>query len=253
MAPWTWASASVKGTSHERLGTRKQDAYRCFVPEENGGFLVCVVSDGAGSAQFGGEGASLVCRETAVSASSHLKLAQGLPTDEQVKGWLDRIRDRIYFAATTRAASPRDFAATMVAVFTDGFRTMVVQVGDGCAAVKDADANEWFVPVWPDHGEYASTTRFVTDDPEPKCRIHREQRLIGAVAVMSDGLERLALNLGGQQPFGGFFNGMIVPVIASSVEGRDTRLCLKLADYLKSETVCARTDDDKTLVLAVRR
>jgi hypothetical protein len=182
-----------------------------------------------------------------------MKLAQGLPTDEQVKRWLDRVRDRIYIAATTRTANPRDFAATVVAVVTDGFRTMVVQVGDGCAAVKDADTGDWVVPIWPDHGEYASTTWFVTDDPEPKCRIHCEQRSISAVAVMSDGLERLALNLGAQQPFGGFFNGMIGPVTASSVEGRDTHLCLELGEYLKSETVCARTDDDKTLVLAVRR
>jgi hypothetical protein len=46
---------------------------------------------------------------------------------------------------------------------------------------------------------------------------------------------------------------MFGPVRALEVEGIDTELSLGLEQYLASPTVCERTDDDKTLILATRR
>lgn len=253
MASWTWASASIIGTSHFKSGIRRQDAHRCYVPENAPDFLVCVVSDGAGSANFGGEGASIVCRTFSIAAQAHLEATESLPNDEQVKMWVDSIRDRIFFAATQRSLTPRDFAATMIAVLSDSHRTLIAHVGDGCAAVKDAATGEWRIPIWPVQGEYASTTNFVTDAPEAKCTTWREETGISAIAVLSDGLERLAIDFAGKSPFAGFFDGMAKPVRASGVTGRDRILSERLAEYLDSDAVNSRTDDDKTLVVAARR
>jgi hypothetical protein len=183
----------------------------------------------------------------------HLRGGGALPNDEAVLQWVDRVRDRISFAARQRSSTPRDFAATMIAVLSDGDQTLVAQVGDGCAALKDAQSGDWRIPLWPDHGEYASTTTFVTDDPEAKCRIHREQSDVSIVAVLTDGLERLAIDFAAGLPFAGFFDGVSRPVIASTAQGRDRPLSMHLEEYLNGEAICSRTDDDKTLVVAARK
>lgn len=246
---WAWASASVRGTAHVRSGTRKQDAYSCSA---SGDFLVCIVSDGAGSAQYGGEGASIVCRTLSEAARDYVRNSRGLPSQELVLSWLDLARDRIAYAAGRRSSVPRDFAATLVSVISDGNKTLIAQVGDGCAALLDG-SGQWRIPVWPDHGEYASTTSFVTEDPEAKCRFAYEQSGVLAVAALTDGLERLAIDFASQSAFAGFFNGMTKPVLSTEAIGRDRALSAGLASYLEGASVCARTDDDKTLVIAARK
>jgi hypothetical protein len=177
----------------------------------------------------------------------------GMPLDDDVRGWLDEARDAIAFAARQRQLVPRDFAATMILVLSSGFQTLVAQVGDGCAALREASSTDWQVPLWPDHGEYASTTSFVTDDPEARLRVSRVDAPVAAVVMLTDGLERLALDFATLTPFAGFFDAVSAPAVASRSVGRDVPLSRQLADYLGGESICARTDDDKTLITAALR
>jgi len=71
--------------------------------------------------------------------------------------------------------------------------------------------------------------------------------------MFTDGLERLALDFRTQQPHTPFFNRVITPVRNSAGNGRNADLSRQLADFLNSADINARTDDDKTLVLAVKR
>lgn len=250
---WTWAAASCRGVSHRRGDTRLQDALKCTVGRGPSGPIIVVVSDGAGSASHGGQGASLVCRSMAASATRHFDASNDLPGRDILESWVDVTRDRISAAAARRQLSPRDFAATLILVISDGMDSIILHVGDGCAVLKDADSGSWIAPTWPDHGEYASTTSFVTDDPAAKIRIALHSGSISGIAAFSDGLERLVLDLQAKQPHAQFFERMIAPVASSDARGRDSQLSAKLRAYLDSEPVNNRTDDDKTLVLAVRR
>jgi hypothetical protein len=253
MAGWSWIAASSRGTSHIKTGTRRQDAYRCYSPEKASRFLISVVSDGAGSADFGGEGASLVCRVFSLAAQHHLLDFDSVPDEESVLMWIDQTRDRISFAAHKRGKIPRDFAATLIAVISDGTDTLIAQVGDGCAVLRERASQEWTIPLWPDHGEYASTTSFVTDDPAAKCRIHRSRCEIAGFAMMTDGLERLALDFQAKRPFPGFLDAMAKPIFSAPRDGKDSTLSTLLKNYLEGEAICSRTDDDKTLVVAARK
>jgi len=158
----------------------------------------------------------------------------------------------IAVVASRRGLPQREFAATLVCLVSSGAETVVAHVGDGCAAVKEVDTGRWVAPSWPDHGEYASTTYFVTDD-ELKLRVSRHEGDISAAAAFSDGLERLALDFSAVQPFDRFFDGIIAPVAASAILGRDATLSRQLKSYLSSSPVNERTDDDKTLVIAVKK
>lgn len=254
MAQWNWVSASCRGTSHERAGVRLQDAKSCFVPKGiRKDIFVAIISDGAGSAAFGGQGASLVCRALGVAVRRHFKAERELPTDAQIESWVDSARDLISTVADRREALPRDFAATLVFVISDGNSAVIGHIGDGCAVLKDESLSKWVAPLWPDHGEYASTTTFVTDDPAPKIRMNRYAGAVSALVLFTDGLERLALDFVSRQPFERFYEGVCRPLFENSIVGRDHVLSEELRRYLGSNLINARTDDDKTLVLAVKK
>jgi hypothetical protein len=250
VSTWTWAGASVRGTSHVKSGTPCQDAHKCNVVNNT---LVAIVSDGAGSAEFGGQGAVLVCRTLAQRAATHFREATAAPDDEALLSWIDDARDLIATAAERRGVTPRAFASTLVCVLASTTDTLILHIGDGAAALRLPEAEAWVVPIWPAHGEYASTTFFVTDDPAPQIRIERRDRPCKAAVLMSDGLERLALSFGDQEPHQPFFRSIVKPLESSEQQGRDPRLAGQLRAYLGTDAINDRTDDDKTLVVAVRK
>ncbi len=129
----------------------------------------------------------------------------------------------------------------------------MIHIGDGCVVVKDASGPGWRAVTWPAHGEYASTTFFITDDPKPNVEIRRYTDPISALVAFTDGMERLALDFTAAIPYTPFFEGMVSPLLASQSLGRDKKLSMQLARFLESRAVIDRTDDDKTLVAALFR
>ena len=242
----------MRGTSHERTNTRRQDAFRCTAVD-HGRALVAVACDGAGSATHGGEGASLVARRLSLVAEAHLREHPTLPEEERVRVWIDEVRDLIATTALRRSLRPRDFATTLVMVVATPEEVLTVHVGDGAVVGRFRKAEHWDALAWPEHGEFASTTYFVTDEAEVRARIKRYERQLDQVAVLTDGIERLALDLSNKVPHAPFFSGVSAPVQRSEVIGRDGPLSAKLSQYLASDTINERTDDDKTLIVAVHR
>jgi hypothetical protein len=253
MTQWSWAAANCRGTSHVQSGAPLQDAQKCFIAGGSLQPIVAIVSDGAGSATFGGQGAILTCRVLTLCARQHFARTDYLPTDADFEGWVDSVRDRIGVAAKTRMLALREFAATLVCVVSDGQESLIAHVGDGCAALRNSDTGSWVAPSWPDNGEYASTTFFVTDEEGPRLRLTRHGEAINALILFSDGFERLALQFSTRQPFAPLLDKIIAPVASSATSGKDVGLSQKLAAYLNSSMVNSKTDDDKSLILAARK
>lgn len=242
---WRWASASVVGRSHIQNGDRLQDAYA--VSELDNGWIFAVVSDGAGSAKFGAFGAWLTCRSLLVQFREWVHENSELPTDEDLSDWIDELRRRISAIAAHRGTVPRQFAATLVAIVVAPDEAVTLQIGD--SAIVGRKNGEWNVLCWPENGEYASSTYFVTDDPEPRLNIIRHSREHDAFALFSDGVGDLALLHLKRTAHPRFFDPMMRPIDVASGEGRLVELSAKLATYLAGPSVCERTDDDKTLIL----
>jgi hypothetical protein len=99
-------------------------------------------------------------------------------------------------------------------------------------------------------GEYANETYFLTlEDALEQVQVSVYEKAVNLLAVMSDGLTRLAINLPTDEPHLPFFRPLFAFVAHADEEEQASR---QLLDFLTSERVCARTDDDKSLVLAVR-
>lgn len=257
MIRWKTIAASVRGTSHVRTSTRLQDAFVsfeqvCSTEVLNQTYLVSIVSDGAGSAEKGGEGASLVCRTLSVLSREHISRGGGLPDLATIHQWLMTVRERLEVAAKNREINSRQFAATLVFVVASSDAVSAIHIGDGAVVGKRRGADSWETISSPDSGEYASTTYFVTDQPQPRVRAHVEIGSFEALALFSDGIERLVLDFRDFAPSDHFFDAMLRPLVSGISEGRDRELSRQLSKFLNSSRVNERTDDDKTLVLSTR-
>jgi hypothetical protein len=254
MPRWSWIGACSTGSSHIRAGTSCQDSASCIelaVGDQHA--LLAVVSDGAGSAPYSVVGSHLVVESFARCVIAHLRTSQPDEniTKELVLDWLDNVRDHIFRSAEQRAIKPRDMAATVVVAIVFFNLAIVCHVGDGACVLRKKGEREWQVASWPAHGEYASSTYFVTDDPEPNLQFQLIEGEFDEVAVFSDGIERLALDFIDGSAFAPFFEPMFAPLVALK-PGRNRRLSLALRKYLDSPRVIERTDDDKSLILARR-
>lgn len=244
-----WAIASVIGTSHIKSGTRKQDWARCFqVKGESGEILFGIVSDGAGSASFGGQGAALICSCLSHRIRQYFKNKEIMPDDAEIWSWIDSARDLISESANKKNISRREYSATLVAIIATKSEVLTLHIGDGSIVARKPD-NQWVSLSWPESGEYASTTYFLIDDPAPKLRITRFENEFNAFSLFSDGIENLALDFQAQVPHPPFFNSLLKAVDDSTSSGNIGGLSIALSSFLNSSKVNERTDDDKSLII----
>jgi hypothetical protein len=254
---WRYAYASVAGTSHDKSGSPCQDAGSCRVVEasQGGPILLAMASDGAGSARRSEEGARLAvalfvdefgaaCRERGI-------LAIDRPF---ILGWLTKLRRRIAARAARAGLRGGDYACTALGAVIAEDRAVFFQIGDGAivfSARQHAGDYDWVF--WPQHGEFANTTNFVTQrDAARALEIEMHAGAIDEVALFTDGIERLVLDLRAKTAHAPFFRPLF-GWLAGTKPPAVSEPSPALLQYLASKQVCDRTDDDKTLIMATRR
>ncbi len=248
---WRVAAASVVGTSHSATGAECQD--RCLVQVENDPAkplrLTIFVSDGAGSATHGGIGAELAIEAASEFVEKCCTEASELTfNDNWAAECIEAVRAKINAHATLNATMFSDYACTFLGFVASQFNTTLIQIGDGGIAIDIGAGLE--LPITPMIGEYTNMTNFVTDENvidimAVKLFSARPEK----VAVFSDGIQRLALNMVTNTVYTPFFTPFFTVLATVTAEQEDI-LQTKLEQFLQSPAVNERTDDDKTLVLA---
>jgi hypothetical protein len=248
---WRTVNASEVGTSH--LGTARPCEDSCWTAVDSTpaglSVLSMFVADGAGSAAQGGAGAELAVQAAASFMAEKLKQAEFGLNDDFAVDCVTHVRSCMHARAETEGVAARDFACTFLGVVSSSIGTLVLQVGDGGIVLDVGNGLE--VPVVPMSGEYANMTHFVTD--ENAISVLATKAYLGPasrVAVFSDGLQRLALNMATNTAHEPFF-APFFKVLASSTPEQEDALHGALVRFLSSPSVNERTDDDKTLALAV--
>jgi hypothetical protein len=248
---WRYLTQSVAGTRHQRDGLPCQD-YCLAVCESIGDedILLLASADGAGSAPFADLGARLACEAVIRSALAELRDGQNVAQVDRYSagGWLQAVRQEIERAASDLQTGPRDLASTLLLAVVGPEAAAFFQLGDGGIVVRRAD--EYSPIFWPQGGEYANDTNFVSDvDAVDRLAFEVRSGRIDELAMFSDGLQRLALNLSARSAHRPFFDPLFQRLRASvSAEP----LVEPLRQFLQSPRVKERSDDDLTLVLATR-
>jgi hypothetical protein len=257
-ASWRLACASAIGTSHSRFSQPCQDACHCEVLAAGSDepVLVALAADGAGSARRAEAGSALACsllRQEIVTALAS-GLSPGSLTRDFVSGMVLGVRAAIAARAEGEARTPRDFATTVLGAVVGVEEAVFFQIGDGAIVVSTPDEDGEFGWIfWPESGEYENTTFFLTDpDMEDHLQWVHCARPCDQVALFSDGLQRMALHFQSRTAHAPFFRSMMQAIEAAADDSPEV-LSHELALYLSSPAVNARSDDDKTLILATRR
>lgn len=237
---WKLVFGSVPGTSHVQAGFPCQDYCSGAV---FGTTLVAACADGAGSAEL-----SQLGSKAAVDRFMEVASCDSMPATEQIEAWVDAARGHLLEKAAGRGSTPRQLACTFLAALVGDGWAAFVQVGDGLIVFDGPDG--YNVAFWPDNGEYANTTRFLSeDDFRQHLRVEIVERHVSELAVLTDGLQMLALDIAGAKVHDRFF----APLFKAVRYGPDeAALRVSLVEFLKSKRVSDRTDDDKTLLLATR-
>lgn len=211
--------------------------------------LSIFVADGAGGAQRGGEGAELAIEASAVFIARKCMLPEFAMNDELAVECVMAVRERIYAQAEKDGFSARDYACTFLAVLSSSRSTLVMQIGDGGIVIDVGKGLN--VPVAPMSGEYVNMTQFVTDEDAIEALVSKVfPSKASKVAVFTDGIQRLALNMATNTAHEPFFSPFFTILTATPAEQED-QLQSALVTFLNSASVNQRTDDDKTLALAV--
>ena len=258
---WKLAAVSVTGESHTLEGADCEDAF--FVDQTKNGFVVGVVSDGAGSARFGGTASRLICRrfELLTEELSQIVIGDRFESQSQLSEqtflWaeiskllenaLNDARTTLFETAVSHQADPNDFLATVVGVIAHPIIGVTVfHIGDGAATMFDSKGSEIFTSQ-PENGEYQNLTYFLVEDNwQEHLRGDVIHGTVSEIFLMTDGVTDLGYVRQGRilTPEKKFFGPL-----SSFLCKRDREVSeAALKRSLDSEGARERVNDDKTLI-----
>lgn len=240
---WSTLGDSVAGTSHRARSVPCQDAFRSSTFGE---WLVIAVADGAGSSSHSEVGATLVCDEF-VRRVAELD-PNSLLTREGMMALFTEVRAALLAEAERMGVKPREVACTALLVVIGPTSAAFAQHGDGAIVIRQGEG--YRTVFWPEPAEYVNVTDFLTDDSFPAwMRFETVTEPIAELAAFTDGLQRVALDFADRSAYAAFFRPLFNELrAATDIES----LTVPFRKFLDSDRVNERTDDDKTLVLAVR-
>ena len=252
---WRVIGASEQGTSHVQHNLPCQDAFAWKIIDDS---LMIAVADGLGSAIKAEQAARAIVEEAlhlfsnkqAAFAQQQGEQDQDQEQDQEalLRSIFVEARALLQQIAAIEEASLKDYASTFLVAILHPKGFIAGQIGDGAMVVKKSDNSLQLVNI-PQQGEYINETIPITaDNALDALSITAYHGEIQAFAVFSDGLQNLALDMVKQTPYEPFFTPLFK--IASDVSFDTDYTSAQLAGFLRSERICQRTDDDKTLVLA---
>ena len=248
---WKLLRASVPGSSHAKAGTQCQDSHAGTATKPHGEhFLVVACADGAGSAARSEEGAAAATAGF-VSAACGFLDAQADLTRESLVDCFRAARKSVEERAAKLDVPARELACTLLAAIVGEKEAWFAQVGDGLIVVRGGvRGNEEYLPVfWPRVGDYLNDSDFLTDDTYEKQLQFAQRPAPRELALSTDGLQMLMANISARTIHQGFFS----PIFSQLKQAQEPdELLVPLREFLSSAAVNERTDDDKTLLLALR-
>jgi hypothetical protein len=215
---------------------------------ENGAkFLLIAVADGAGSAALSHLGSRTACTAAILHLKSSVESLSDPDTAAECvrQSFAAALRD-VEELAQREGAPSRQLATTLLVAVVGEQYAAVGQVGDG--AVVWGEPGALRIVHWPEQ-EALNITDFITSAPLAETlQISVERSTIRRIACMTDGLSPLLLDYRAKGPHAPAFENLFSTCSAAP---DPSDLSDDLAKFLDSPQVNNRTDDDKTLVLAV--
>ncbi|MCS7072919.1 MAG: protein phosphatase 2C domain-containing protein [Bacteroidia bacterium] len=281
---WLVARASVPGKLHEGSESPSlcQDANLVQkVGESN--WLICIVSDGAGSCEYSHVGSGMVVEYTFQRFQSLLETNNWIEenTIPEVEEWHEKAKQTFKEVLTDLQQFAREscyhlssLSATVIVVIASPLGLLVSHIGDGRAGYRTVQG-EWKSMMNPHKGDYANETVFITSpiwddnliDTYVESQVIKESEdSFDAFVLLTDGCEDICyettvLNQETKlyepvnKPFGGFLNPIIQTIQNLYNQGMtEDEVNLLWESYLTDGTTkLADLQDDKTIVIVAKQ
>ena len=255
---WRIAAATAPGSSHLRDDLPNQDAVaHRLVTTPRGPVVVVAVADGAGSASRSDEGSRIavdsavdtiiagVRKRPAAAQSRHL-------ANSLVREAVKRAKNAVVRYSKSQGIAPRELACTLIVAVAGDRLLTAAQVGDGAVVAFDVAGGVAKTLCAAHTGELANETTFITSRTRPH-RIASVGHASGAgfdgLALITDGLQNLALRMPEREAFMGFWNPMLNDLDQSDDAAA---VSARLQSFISSDRVQSRTTDDVTVAIAVK-
>jgi hypothetical protein len=253
---WRTAHASAIGQAHINQNTECQDRFACRTVETaaDGEVLIAVVADGAGSTTDGQIGAQIACeiftKEVTDFLSAKDACVKSLTADFG-RLWISYFQQKIAEISQQNKKELRDYASTFVGAVIGASCAVFYQVGDGgiVFSASGVPASYRFA-IAPVESEYVNVTDFVTDETAvERLRFELVEEAVEDLILFSDGIYAVAVDYQNNAPHEPFLMPMIAPLRNGNAPNG---LNEKLENFLSSQKINEKTDDDKTIILASR-
>jgi hypothetical protein len=200
---------------------------------------------------MGGRGAELSAQESVETICSLLTSGSIIISCETyrdlLKAALVSARQVLEKEASEKGIQLQSLAATLIILIAGQNCIAAAQIGDGIVVGEDREGNITSL-THPSRGEYINETIFLTSQHalENAC-ITISETPLKTVALLSDGLQMLALRMPECMPHPPFF----IPLFRFIEEIKEVKEAEeKLREFLASPRIRERADDDLTMVIA---
>jgi Protein phosphatase 2C len=255
---WKALARYAPGTRHQKHEIPCQDFGDYKIVDR---VIIGVVADGAGSAKFSDTGSKLAVRTVLEYFAKCDRLL-----DSEQKFWIDRpqaslehearkifieaigqVLNAFQVQSSEKGWEVRDLACTLLVFIATPNGLLAMQIGDGFIVVRFAQEEELQKLFEPIRGEHPGETTFVTssdalDDMQVCVKLGKPD----FICASTDGLELLATKPIVFTPSPRFFTPLeeyIKEIVHPEQEDG------YLIEFLNSERLNKKTDDDKTLLL----
>ena len=254
---WRVAVATAVGASHLRDNTPNQDAVAHRLVELGYGQVAIVaVADGAGSAPRSDEGSKIAVNAAVAAIVDGINKQPAAAFGEYVatslvRDAIKRAKDEVVRYAQRQNISPHELASTLIVAFASDSLVTAAQVGDGAVIAFDMDGGAKTLCA-AHTGEYANETTFITSRSKPHEIAsvgHASGYDYDSMALITDGLQNLALKMPEREAFLGFWNPILNDLAQTD---EPDAVSERLHAFISGERVQSRTTDDVTIVIAAR-
>jgi hypothetical protein len=209
---WWYSFASVIGTSHIKTNKPCQDVSKCDVIEDKNkdSIFIAIASDGAGSSLYSDIGAEILC-DTIMEGIKNFIINGHLVQEiskRVFREWLECFLRRTELFAKKKNTTQRELACTLLGTIIGAEYSIFFQIGDGAIIISSKqEKDEYSLVFWPCRGEYENTTYFATDNNcwEEFLLFEVRNQTINEVAIITDGMQNLALHYQSKTVFKPFF------------------------------------------------
>lgn len=255
---WRIAAATAVGASHSRDNAPNQDAVDHRLVELGYGQVAIVaVSDGAGSAPRSDEGSKIAVNAVVTAIADGINKQPAAAFGEHlaeslVRNAIEGTKNEVVRHARRQNVSPHELASTLIVAFASESLLTAAQVGDGAVIAFDIDGGDAKTLCSAHTGEHANETIFITSRSKPHEIAsvgHASGYEYDGMALITDGLQGLALKMPEREAFLGFWNPILNDLAQTD---EPDAVSERLHAFISGKRVQSRTTDDVTIAIGVR-